>query len=29
MQGGRSLGKAMTYREAYQRRFPMAVEELI
>ena len=28
MQGGRNSGKAMTYGEAYQRLFPMAVEEL-
>jgi 4-oxalomesaconate hydratase len=28
MQGGRNTGKAMTYGEAYQRLFPMAVEEL-
>ena len=27
MQGGRNSGKAMTYGEAYQRLFPMAVEE--
>jgi len=26
MQGGRNSGKAMTYGEAYQRLFPMAVE---
>ena len=29
MQGGRNSGKAMTYGEAYQRLFPMAVEELV
>ena len=28
MQGGRNSGKAMTYGEAYQRLFPMAMEEL-
>ena len=28
MQGGRNSGKAMTYGEAFQRLFPMAVEEL-
>jgi 4-oxalomesaconate hydratase len=28
MQGGRNSGRAMTYGEAYQRLFPMAVEEL-
>ncbi len=28
MQGGRNSGKAMTYGEAYQRLFPMVVEEL-
>jgi 4-oxalomesaconate hydratase len=28
MQGGRNTGKAMTYGEAYQRLFPMVVEEL-
>jgi len=28
MQGGRNSGKAMTYGEAYQRLFPMALEEL-
>jgi 4-oxalomesaconate hydratase len=28
MQGGRNSAKAMTYGEAYQRLFPMAVEEL-
>jgi 4-oxalomesaconate hydratase len=28
MQGGRNSGKAMTYGEAYQRLFPVAVEEL-
>jgi hypothetical protein len=26
--GGRNSGKAMTYGEAYQRLFPMALEEL-
>ena len=29
MQGGRNSGKAMTYGEAYQRLFPMALEELV
>jgi 4-oxalomesaconate hydratase len=29
MQGGRNSGKAMTYGEAYQRLFPMALEEFI
>ena len=29
MQGGRNSGKAMTYGEAYQRLFPMAMEELV
>ncbi len=29
MQGGRNSGRAMTYGEAYQRLFPMVVEELI
>jgi 4-oxalomesaconate hydratase len=28
MQGGRNSGKAMTYGEAYQRLFPVALEEL-
>lgn len=28
MQGGRNTGKAMTYGEAYQRLFPMVLEEL-
>ena len=28
MQGGRNTGKPMTYGEAYQRLFPMAMEEL-
>lgn len=28
MQGGRNAGKAMTYGEAYQRLFPMVLEEL-
>ena len=28
MQGGRNSGRAMTYGEAYQRLFPMVVEEL-
>ncbi len=28
VQGGRNTGKPMTYGEAYQRLFPMAVEEL-
>jgi 4-oxalomesaconate hydratase len=28
MQGGRNSGKAMTYGEAYQRLFPLVVEEL-
>src|SRR5260221_376701 len=28
MQGGRNSGRAMTYGEAYQRLFPMIVEEL-
>ena len=28
MQGGRNSGNAMTYGEAYQRLFPMVVEEL-
>jgi 4-oxalomesaconate hydratase len=29
VQGGRNTGKPMTYGEAYQRLFPMAVEELV
>ena len=29
MQGGRNSGKVMTYGEAYQRLFPMAMEELV
>jgi 4-oxalomesaconate hydratase len=29
MQGGRNSGKAMAYGEAYQRLFPMAMEELV
>jgi 4-oxalomesaconate hydratase len=29
MQGGRNTGKAMTYGEAYQRLFPMVLEELV
>jgi 4-oxalomesaconate hydratase len=29
MQGGRNSGKAMTYGEAYQRLFPMVMEELV
>jgi 4-oxalomesaconate hydratase len=28
VQGGRNTGKPMTYGEAYQRLFPMAMEEL-
>ena len=28
MQGGRNSGKAMTHGEAYQRLFPMVLEEL-
>ncbi len=28
VQGGRNSGRAMTYGEAYQRVFPMIVEEL-
>ena len=28
VQGGRNTGKPMTYGEAYQRLFPMALEEL-